>query len=51
MHDQVTTYMNAHLSKGFNTQTALVSLIEKWKSILDKKRLLWGSADGPFKSL
>ena len=36
--------MHAHLSKhlcgyrkGFNTQTALLSLIEKWKSILDKK--------------
>ena len=36
--------MDAHLSKhlcayhkGFNTQTALLSLIEKWKSILDKK--------------
>ena len=44
MHDQITTYMDAHLSKhicgyrkGFNTQTALLSLIEKWKSILDKK--------------
>ena len=38
MHDQITTYMDAHLSKhlcgyrkGFNTQTALLSLIEKWK--------------------
>ena len=36
--------MDAHLSKhlcgyrkGFNTKTALLSLIEKWKSILDKK--------------
>ena len=36
--------MEAHLSKhlcgyrkGFNTQTALLSLLEKWKSILDKK--------------
>ena len=44
MHDQITGYMDAHLSKhlcgyrkGFNTQTALLSLIEKWKSILDKK--------------
>ena len=44
MHDQITTDMDAHLSKhlcgyrkGFNTQTALLSLIEKWKSILDKK--------------
>ena len=44
MHDQITTYMDAHLSKhlcgyskGFNTQTALLSLLEKWKSILDKK--------------
>ena len=45
MHDQITTYMDAPLSKylcgyrkGFNTQTALLSLIEKWKSILDKKK-------------
>ena len=44
MHDQITTYMDAHLSKhlckyrkGFNTQTALLPLIGKWKSILDKK--------------
>ena len=44
MHDQITTYMDAHLSKhlcgyrkGFNAQTALLFLIEKWKSILDKK--------------
>ena len=44
MHDQITTYMDAHLSihlcryrKVFNTQTALLSLIEKWKSILNKK--------------
>ena len=58
MHDQITRYMDVHLSKhlcgyriGFNTQTALLSLIEKWKSILDTKRLLWGSTDGPFKSL
>ena len=44
MHDQITRYIDAHLSKhlrgyrkGFNTQTALSSLIQKWKSILDKK--------------
>ena len=44
MHDQITTYMDAYLSKhlcgyrkGFNTQAALLSLIEKWESILDKK--------------
>ena len=44
MHDQITTYMDAHLRehlcgyrKGSNAQTALLSLIEKWKSILDKK--------------
>ena len=44
MHDQITTYVDAYLSKhlcgyrkGFNTQTALLSLIEKWKSISDKK--------------
>ena len=33
-----------------NTQTALLSLIEKWKSILYKKRLLWGSVDGSSKA-
>ena len=44
MHDQITRYMDVHLSqhlcgyrKGLNTQTALLSLIEKWKSILGKK--------------
>ena len=44
MHDQITTYMDAHLSKhlcryrkGFNAQTTRLSLIEKWKSLLDKK--------------
>ena len=44
MHDQITAYMDAHRSKhlcgyrkGFNTQTALFSLLEKWKFILDKK--------------
>ena len=47
VHDQITRYMDAHLSnhlcgyrKGFNTQTALLSLIEKYKSILDKKASL-----------
>ena len=41
---EITRYMDTHLSKhlcgyskGFYTQTALLSLIEKWKSILDKK--------------
>ena len=44
MHDQIATYIDALLSKHscgyrkrFNTQTALLSLIEKWKSILDKQ--------------
>ena len=42
MLNQVTDYMNGYLSphlcgyrKGFSTQTALSSLIEKWKQILD----------------
>ena len=44
MLNQVTAYMNEYLSphlcgyrKGFNTQTALSFLIEKWKKILDGK--------------
>ena len=43
MHHQVSKYIHKHLSpfscgyrKGFNTQTALLSLLEKWKSTLDK---------------
>ena len=45
MHHQVSEYIDKHLSpflcgyhKGFNTQTALLSLLEKWKCTLDKKR-------------
>ena len=41
---QITTHINEHLSpclcgcrKSFNTQTALSSLINKWKQIIDKK--------------
>ena len=44
MLNQITTYMNEHLSlylcgyrKGFNTQTALSSHIEKRKQIIDSK--------------
>ena len=44
MLNQITAYMNEYLSpylcgyrKGFSTQTALSSLIEKWKQILDGK--------------
>ena len=44
MHHQVSEYIDKHLSpflcghrKGFNTQTTLLSLLEKWKSRLDKK--------------
>ena len=44
MLNQVTDYMNEYLSphlcgyrKGFSKQTALSSLIEKWKQILDSK--------------
>ena len=44
MHHQVSEYKDKHLSpflcgyrKGFNTQTAFLSLLEKWKSTLDKK--------------
>ena len=44
MLNQITAYLNEYLSpylcgyrKGFSTQTALSSLIEKWKQILDGK--------------
>ena len=44
MHIQIKNYIDAYLSpflcgyrKGYNTQTALLSLIEKWKDTLDKK--------------
>ena len=45
---QIANFINTHLykhmygyRKGYNTQQALISLLEKWKSILDKQ-------DGPF---
>ena len=45
MHHQVSEYIDKHLlpflrgyRKGFNTQTVLLSLLEKWISTLDKKR-------------
>ena len=44
MHSQISSHFDQILSpllcgyrKGYNTQTALVSLVEKWKEILDKK--------------
>ena len=44
MHHQVSEYIDNHLSpflcgyrKGFNTQIAVLSLLEKWKSSLDRK--------------
>ena len=44
MLTQITTYMNKYLSpylcgymKGFNMQTAISSLIEKWKQIIDNE--------------
>ena len=43
MHKQISEYINQFLSrylcdyrKGFSTQQAHVSLIEKWKATLDK---------------
>ena len=57
MHHQVSEYIDKHLlpflcgyRKGFNTQTALLSLLEKWKSTLDKKGFCRGSFNGPLKS-
>ena len=44
MLNQITTYMNEYISsylceyrKGFNTQTTLSSLNEKWKQIIEIK--------------
>ena len=44
MHDQISHYMNSYLTpylcgyrKRFSTQQALLSLIEKWKIVLDSK--------------
>ena len=44
MLNQINSYMDSFLSihlsgyrKGFSTQTALSSLIEKWKAVLDRK--------------
>ena len=44
MHTQIAEFMDSHLStiicgyrKGFSTQHALISLLEKWRNILDKK--------------
>ena len=43
MHDQISRFMHDHLSpilcgyrKGFNTQHALITLLEKWRASLDK---------------
>ena len=45
MHDQIRQYNNSFLTpylcgyrKGFSTQQALLSLIQKWKIVLDSKR-------------
>ena len=44
MHDQISQYINSFLTpylcgyiKGFSTQQALLSLIEKWKIVLNSK--------------
>ena len=44
MHSQISEFIESHLSsimcgyrKGFNTQHALIALLEKWRSILDKR--------------
>ena len=49
MKKQLLSYINQFLSrslcgyrKGYNTQTALLSLIEKWKSILDRSGFAGG---------
>ena len=44
MHSQMSSFMHEHLSpiicgyrKGFSTQHALISLLEKWRAILDNR--------------
>ena len=40
INNYITNYLSPYLCgyrKGYNTQQALVSLIEKWKKILDNK--------------
>ena len=44
MHSQISEFIESHLSsimcgyrKGFNTQHALIALLEKWRSILDNR--------------
>ena len=53
MHSQISSNFDQILSpllcgyrKGYNTQTALLSLVEKWKEILDKKRILSSNFNG-----
>ena len=45
MYDQIYTYMNNHLSnylcgfrQGYSTQYCLISMLEKWKKALDKRK-------------
>ena len=55
MHDQISQYINSFLTpyqcgyrKGFSTQQALLSLIEKWRTRF--KRLWWCSTYGSLKN-
>ena len=57
MQRETNNYITNHLSpylcgyrKGYNTGQALVSLIEKWKKILDGKRFRRCSIDGLLES-
>ena len=54
---QINNYLTNHLSpylcgyrKGYNTQQVLISLIEKWKKILDYKDYGECGVDGLVKS-
>ena len=58
MHEQISFHVDQILSpyvcgyrKGFSTQHALLSLIEKWIKVLDNKGYWWGNTNGSFKSL
>ena len=53
MQKQVLEYIDKHLSphlceyrKGYSTQTALISMLEKWKLSIDKKRFCIRSING-----
>ena len=54
LHKQVSSYVDQFLlvfmydyRKGFSTQQAKFSLIERWKNTIDKKWIQWCNIHGP----